>query len=80
VSAPTTPCRGRRPGFWYGVDNPIDLLGNNDSSASEAEVDDSGLRAKGAAPAADLCDNSETVDVSAPAPRFPNTPTARGEF
>jgi hypothetical protein len=36
------------------VDNPIDLLGDDDSSAPEAEVDDRGLRAESAALATGL--------------------------
>jgi hypothetical protein len=57
----------------YGVDDLIVLLGDDDSSASEAEVDDVSLRAESAAPGAGLFNSPETtVDSTTPAP--PSSP------
>jgi hypothetical protein len=54
--------------FWYSVNNLINLLENNNSSAFKAEVNNSGLCAKGAAPAIGFYDNSETIEVLASVP------------
>jgi hypothetical protein len=49
--------------------DPIVLLGDDDSSASEAEVDDGGLRAKSAVADEGLLDSPETaIDLTTPAP------------
>lgn len=54
------------------LDNPIVLLGDDDSSASEAEVDD-GSRAKSTQPDAGLFDSPENaVDSTTPAPPSPD--------
>ncbi|TVY20230.1 hypothetical protein LARI1_G001640 [Lachnellula arida] len=52
-------------------DNPIDLLGNDNSSASEAEVDDNSIRAEYAKPDMSFFDGPETAVKSiTPAPSF----------
>jgi hypothetical protein len=67
VSTPTTLCRGKDDQFFsHSVEDPIVLLGDDDSSASEAEVDDNGLRAESAAPDAGLFDSPETAVLSVP--------------
>lgn len=68
MSAPVTLCwRNRWTSFSdTGVDDPVVLLGDDDSSVSEAEVDDSGLCAESAA-LDGLFDSTEiTVDSTDP--------------
>jgi len=65
-------CRNRQSVFfWCGVDDPIILLGNNDLSTSEAEVDNISLCAESTKLDTGLFDSPEnTVDLITPTPSF----------
>ncbi|KAF8862783.1 hypothetical protein BDZ45DRAFT_183191 [Acephala macrosclerotiorum] len=55
------------------LEDPIVLLGNDDSSASEAEVDNGDLHAESAAADEGLLDNPETA-IESTTPAFPSNP------
>ena len=55
-----------------GINDPIDLIGIDDSNASETETDDGSCRIKSAEPDADLFHSQETaVNLTTRAPSSP---------